>query len=524
MRFGAVLGAAAVIGLFVASVASATVKSDSALARKGITLAVKNHWVTAEDAIQYRAAVSRAVHDVSALPKLRGQIIASQLSQLTPMWHSYTSPRALALFSQLEQNLEYLETHRIPPGRVDVKDDEGVVYRWFDGHGLEFHPLAAFGALNNVVATQDPEATLVLADALVARGIPRAGGLLWEYSFRFGFGRPPWTSGMAQAVAAQALARSGALLQNTDLIAAAARAYAAVPPLTQIVSPGSWIKLYSFTREVVLNAQLQAVLSLYDYADATGNGAATALADQMKTTAQALMPRFDTGDWSLYELGGFYAPKDYQLFVTQLLKKLAARTQDPFWLDTYARFRSYYYDPPQVTQAVPPPPAYLPGPVQIQVDLSQKASVTLAVGGRISTFRLQRGTQTMTWKPPADMLPGIYPVQVAAKNYAGRSKTFKLAPIELRAAAAPSPVDAHLEGTTLVWASSDTTTPWLALRIDLVDPAGVNPPQAIDLGQQPTSGSAALTVPPGTWTATLSATNAAGLVTTVPLGSLTGAG
>jgi hypothetical protein len=120
------------------------------------------------------------------------------------------------------------------------------------------------------------------------------------------------------------------------------------------------------------------------------------------------------------------------------------------------------------------------------------------------------------------MQPGIYQVQLAAKNYAGRSKTFKLAPIELRAAAAPSPVDAHLEGTTLVWASTDTTTPWLALRVDLVDASGQT--QAIDLGQQPTSGSAALNVPPGTWTATLSATNAAGLTTTVPLGTLTGAG
>jgi hypothetical protein len=522
MRFGAALGAAAVIGLFVASVASATVASDSALARKGITLAAKNHWVTAEDAIRYRAAVSRAVHDVSTLPKLRGQIIASQLSQLTPMWHSYTSPRALALFSQLEQNLEYLETNRIPPSRIDVKDSEGVVYRWVDGHGLEFHPLAAFGALNAVATTQDPESTQVMANALVARGVPRSTGLIWEYSFRFGFGRPPWTSGMAQAVAAQALARSGALLQDTNLIAAAAHAYAAVPPLTQIISPGSWIKLYSFNREVVLNAQLQAVLSLYEYADATGDGAATALADRMKMTAQALIPRFDTGDWSLYELGGFYAPKDYQLFVTQLLKKLAARTQESFWLDTYARFRSYYYDPPQVTQPAPPAPTYLPGPAQIQVDLSQKASVTLAVGGRISTYRLQRGLQTIAWKPPADMQPGIYQVQLAAKNYAGRSKTFKLAPIELRAAAAPAPVDAHLEGTTLVWASTDTTTPWLALRVDLVDASGNM--QSIDLGQQPLSGSAGLTVPPGTWTATLSATNASGLVTTVPLGTLTGAG
>ena len=521
IRIGAAASATAA-ALFVTSVANATVAGDSALARKGVALAQKHGWVQPEDAIHYRAMIARAVYDTRVLPKLRGRIIASQLSQLVPMWQSYTSPRALALFSQLEENLDYLETHRIPPGRVDVKNDDGVVYRWFDGHGLEFHPLAAFGALNAVTATQDPESTKVLADALVARGIPRANRLIWEYSFRYGFGKPPWTSGMAQAVAAQALARAGALLQDEGLIAAAARANAAVPPLTLLLPSGPWVKLYSFTREVVLNAQLQAVVSLYDYADATGDGSATALADSMKATAQAMLPRFDTGDWSLYELGGFYAPKDYQLLVTQLLKKLAARTQDPFWLDAYNRFRSYYYDPPQVTQTTPPPPVYLPGPVVFQLELSQKASVTLAVGGRISSYRLQRGPQTITWKPPADMQPGIYPAQVAAKNYLGRSKTFKLAPVELRAAAAPSPVDAHLEGTTLVWATTDTTTPWLALRVDLVDASGQM--QSIDLGQQPPSGSAALTVPSGTWTATLNATNASGLVTTVPLGTLTNAG
>jgi hypothetical protein len=529
-RLGAVLAAAAVAALFAASTASATTTSDAARIRSGITHAVAQGWVKPDDAYRYRSAVTRALRDVRTLPKLRGRVIASQLSQLTPMSDSYTSPRALALFSQLEQNLEYLETHIIPPGRVDVKDDDGVLYRWFPNQGLEFHPLAAFGALNNVANTQDPESTKVLADALVARGIPRGNRLTWEYSFRFGFGRPPWSSGMAQAVAAQALARSGALLQDSAIVGAAARAYASVPPLTQLLPNGPWIKLYGFNREVVLNAQLQAILSLREYADATGDAAATALADRMNATAQALLPQFDTGDWSLYELGGFYAAKDYQLFVTQLLQKLAKQTADPFWIDAYGRFRSYYYDPPAVTQPVPAAPIY-PQPLdgfldtaQIQIVLSQRASVTLAIGGKITTYRLQRGAQTLTWTPPEGMAPGTYPVSVAAKNYAGRSKTFKLAPLEIRAVTAPSPIDAHVEGSTLVWAANDPGTPWIALRVDLTDPTGLNPPTAIDLGQQPLSGSAALTVPPGTWNATLAATNSAALTSTVPLGTLTGAG
>ena len=119
------------------------------------------------------------------------------------------------------------------------------------------------------------------------------------------------------------------MLEDPTLALAAARAYAAVPPLTMQLSAGPWVRLYGFNREVVLNAQLQAVLSLLQYAADTGDAAAGALAQRLNAAAQALLPRFDTGDWSLYELGGAYATKEYQLFVTQLLAKLAAQDAGP---------------------------------------------------------------------------------------------------------------------------------------------------------------------------------------------------
>ena len=70
--------------------------------------------------------------------------------------------------------------------------------------------------------------------------------LIWEYQFRFGGGRPPWASGMAQAVAAQALARSSALLADPNLGAAAVRAFASVPPFLLSLPSGPWIRLYGF--------------------------------------------------------------------------------------------------------------------------------------------------------------------------------------------------------------------------------------------------------------------------------------
>lgn len=525
----AAAGIAAVVALALPSVAHATVARDAALARKGITNAVARHWVKPADAQRYRSAVTRALRDTRTLPRLRADIVASQLAQLTPLWDSYTSPRALALFSQLETNLDYFETHIVPRTSTDVTDDDGVVYRWFPRLGLEFHPLANFAMLNNVAAAGDSEATQTLADALVARAIPRSGRLLWEYQFRFGGGRPPWASGMAQAVAAQALARSAALVEDPRLAADALRAFASVPPLLLSLPSGPWIRLYGFSGEVVLNAQLQTILSLLDYARSTQDEAAASLAQQLATTAQALLPRFDTGDWSRYNLGGGYAPRDYQKFVTDLLAKLAKQTQDPFWVATSQRFHSYYYDPPKVAQPAPPPEIW-PQPADgwldtapITITLSMRASVTLAVGGKISTYKLNAGTRTLNWTPPPGLAPGTYPARISVTSYAGKKATYALAPVVVGWDTAPPPLTASLSGTTLSWQANDPGTPWLALHVDLVDPTGVNPPQTIDFGQQPTSGSAVLTVPPGTWQATLQATNSAGLTTPFALGTLTGA-
>jgi hypothetical protein len=268
------------------------------------------------------------------------------------------------------------------------------------------------------------------------------------------------------------------------------------------------------------------VLSLLQYAAGTGDSAAGALAQRLDASAQAMFPRFDTGDWSLYELGGTYATKEYQLFVTQLLAKLAAQTQDPFWVDASQRFHSYYYDPPDVVPG-PAPPTIYPQPLdgfldvaQIPVTLSQNASVTLAVGGNVSTFRLTRGAHTLTWTPPAGVAPGTYPVQIAATNRAGRRKTVKLAPVVVAVDAAPT-VSAQLASGALAWQATDAGTPSLALHVDFVDPTGVNPPQTVDLGSQPLAGSAPVVIPPGTWQASLVATNTSGLATTVDLGPVT---
>ena len=67
----AAVGVAAVLALVAPAVASATSAHDAKLARQGIAHAVQQRWVKPADAQRYRASVTRALTDISRLPKLR---------------------------------------------------------------------------------------------------------------------------------------------------------------------------------------------------------------------------------------------------------------------------------------------------------------------------------------------------------------------------------------------------------------------------------------------------------------------
>src|SRR5207302_9941775 len=239
---------------------------------------------------------------------------------------------------------------------------------------------------------------------LVARGLPKDGRLVWAYPFAFGRGQAPWTSGMAQAVAAQALARVGQKLASQPLLDAAGQAYAAIPGrLVRALPAGPWIKLYSFDAAPVLNAQLQSVISIGDYAQISQNTGAAGLAAQLQAAAEALLPKFDTGYWSLYSLAGKEAPLGYHDYVVSLLKRLATRTGDTTWSDFAARFQGYETQAPVLkpSPSATPDPAnanpivIYPDPQDGYLDtvtfsfwLSKLSTVTLHAGGKTQSIEL----------------------------------------------------------------------------------------------------------------------------------------
>jgi hypothetical protein len=271
-------------------------------------------------------------------------------------------------------------------------------------------------------------------------------------------------------------------------------------------------------------------VSLNEYASTTGSASAAALARRLDGAAKAFFPRFDTGDWSLYELRGAHCSLDYEQYVTELLARLAAQTEDRFWTDAAQRFQDYL-GAPKVTEENPPPTLY-PLPLDgwldnatIEITLSQRSSVTVAIAGKVTTYRWSRGTHSIPWTPPPGLGPGTYPVSVSAVSYVGRRARVRLAPLVVAwDTGPPQDLAGQLAGTTLTWQATDPGTPWLHLVLQLVDPAGVNPPQTIDLGQQAVSGTLETTPPAGTWDATLQATNSGGQTASLDLGVVTETG
>lgn len=226
-----------------------------------------------------------------------------------------------------------------PP--AGTQDRGGLVYRYYAGAGYRFQPLLSFANLQHAVSRRDASTARRLARALLDRGVPVGAALYWPYDFSFGGGPSSWTSGFTQAVAANALARAGALLGDESLETAAARAFAGLRRtlLLPMTGGGLWIREYSYTGQVILNAQLESVLELDSYASIARTASARAVARILERTSARLLPQFDLGCWGRYQLGGAAADTHYEAYHVDLLRRLAAAHPDPIWRETYLRWR-----------------------------------------------------------------------------------------------------------------------------------------------------------------------------------------
>jgi hypothetical protein len=391
-------------------------------ARVAVKRALQSGWIDGATAARSRAEIDRAARLIRRLPSERADPIDVALSELAALSGRLTKPRALAVTGQLKANDDYFARHGPPPGHTDIKDADGLVYRFFSGRCFEFHPLAEFVELNQRVWAKDVAGTRRLGNALAARGSHQFSGIAWEYYFDYGGGKAPWLSGMAQAVASQGFTRAAELVPDSasTYLAAARGAYRVIPArLLTNVSAGPWVRLYSFDSTAVLNAQLQTVYSLKTYAAKARDRRADALATRMQTTAIAMLPRFDTGYWSYYSLPATLSTLEYQKYVVDLLNSLS--TADARFADAARRFGGYLRQPPAFRLEHGPLGA-------LRFWLSKPATVTAySAAGVTQRYGMRDGWHTIGWREPNGA--GIYPIHVNAVDWAGNRSSFDAPPI-----------------------------------------------------------------------------------------------
>jgi len=321
----------------------------------------------------------RIYRDAKAVQQRRsvGRRCRSQMGRVLGVLRSIaargllTTTRMPALFLQLRRNTEFWE--REPQIRLGERvsfDDDPLLLQHYQGYGLQIQPLGNFGKANGLWAECEerprdckPNRLRALLDSMLNVASRRAGAKAWEYWFPFGGGSPPWASGMAQATALQALARGATFFGEPRFMDAARRAvplFRERPPVGVRLATrrGNHYLLYSFASNLrVLNAFLQAITGLHDYAHLNRDRRAHTLWKAGDRAARREVRRYDTGHWSYYALPNKNLSSwDYHLLVTGFLENLCERIGARTYCRTARRFTRY-----AERRGGPPPPG-TPGP------------------------------------------------------------------------------------------------------------------------------------------------------------------
>jgi hypothetical protein len=409
---------------------------------QSISAAQKRGTITADEAKSYRQIFRRAKRVRAHISAYRSDM-SGQLNVLKGISArgSLSGGRMPALFLQLQRNTEFFKGNPTFPPRPDIEREpcspppsstsskagaritfppSQVVFQYYPGAGLQLQPLANFGTANALItacrrdpATCDEDRAELrqLLSELIAIRSSRGGYTAWEYWFYFSGGTPPWTSGMSQGTAIQALTRASepSILNDKSYLKVAAGALGAFqkpPPVGVRVNTahGSHYLLYSFAPGLrVLNGFLQSITGLYDYARIAESKTARVLFKRGSREARAELHLFDTGSWSLYSAGGAEATGGYHALVTGFLRNLCSRVKGKF-CTYYKRFNGY---------ATTPPALVYTGPKSVNaghaLSISYRTNKPTCViakvisAGGATAYRAQlkvaRGAHSFTWVP-----------------------------------------------------------------------------------------------------------------------------
>jgi hypothetical protein len=323
-----VQGAAARRGLgFAAAVASLTSRGELPAASATSDLSA---WAAARGAIRHLRGERKG--ELSAVVNTLQAIARS--GALTPA-------RLPELVLTLARNTQWWTTGPLMAyGQRVGFPGSNLVWEYYPGQGIQIQWLGTFGAANGFYDKHDATDLAGLMSEALGLAVSRAGGLAWEYDFRFDGGSPPWVSAITQGTAIEALVGAAGLLGDATYLTDANEAlgiFNAPPPtgVAQSVPGGSWYLIYSFApHDYVINAFIQALIGLYDLAYA-GDPAAQQAFQRGNAAAELALPSYNTGAWSMYDQYGESSLSYHELltgFLRTLCKQESAKTAQALWV------------------------------------------------------------------------------------------------------------------------------------------------------------------------------------------------
>ena len=342
--------------------------------------------------------------------------------------HQLTPSRLPALMATLAANQQWWTTGPLlaPDQRVEFAGSQ-LVWEYYPGQGLQLQVLGSFGKADGLYTAGPPDYPQMeeLLSELIPLAAQRAGGIAWEYYFNFDGGSPPWTSAMSQATGLEALSRAYSATGNSSYVTIGQQAMPLFhrPPPVGVGQPtiaGTRFLQYTFAPNTdIINAFLQTLIGLHDFATTTGNAAAAQLFNAGNAEAESEVPHYDTGAWSLYQ-PGIEDTLSYHELVTGFLAQMCTLTSAPVYCATAQHFQSYLTTPPVLTQRTTT--VRNRGSFALRFTLSKYSRVGIVVSrnGHIQlTTSAYAAYGNDSFRVPRLRTPGSYSVVLTATDPAG---------------------------------------------------------------------------------------------------------
>jgi hypothetical protein len=442
------------LGLSLAAL-SVAVSDASATRHVTVTAALqrleRSGAITEPQYRQYQGTYSAAKSSLRRLSGTRASELGSVIANVEAMASGglLTPSRLPVVFTTVERNRQWWTTERLLGASQRVSFiGSRLVWQYYPGQGIEIQWLATFGEANGFFLSKQTTALKQVLNEAIALATQRSGGVAWEYMFRFDGGIPPWTSGLSQGTAIEALARAWSKTHEPQYLTAAQQAlgiFKAGPSQGVRIptSVGAHYLEYTYAPgERILNGFIQSLVGLYEYAKLTGDPLGQQLFEAGDAEARAEVPHYDTGAWSMYDQSS-ESNLNYHELLAEFLEHLCEKTSkgepltpttpsgaqagqipgDEIYCSTATRFRE--------DQKTPPAIALLTRTVKageragVQIRLSKISTVTMTVTNGEKTVWTNRVTvegdrPRLLWVTPSKA--ATYGVTLKATDLAGNQE------------------------------------------------------------------------------------------------------